>query len=230
LAKLLAVERNVRNPACLPTLSPQQILAWADAHRRRVGQWPTQLSGPIVESPDDTWKGIDGALRDGHRGLRPGSSLAQLLAQRRGKRNKKGLPPLTKRKILAWADQHYARTGKWPKINSGLVLEAPGERWDLIDQSLQQGYRGQPGGSSLLQLLVNKRGLRHPLNRPPLTEEQILQWAELYFQRTGTWPKKCKSGPIPEAPGETWSGIETDLRRGTRGLAGGSSLAKLLNQ
>jgi hypothetical protein len=185
--------------------------------------------GLILESPGDTWWAIDAALRDGNRGLRPGSSLARLLAQHRGRRNRVALPPLTKKKILAWADQHHERTGKWPNVNSGPVVGAPGERWDLIDNALRQGHRELPGGSSLLLLLAKKRGVRNPLNLSPLTEEQILYWADLHFKRTGGWPK-YNCGPIEDAPGETWAGIDTALRVGKRGLIGGSSLAKLLGQ
>lgn len=36
------------------------------------------------------------------------------------------------------------------------------------------------------------------------------------------------SGPIPEAPGETGGHVQASLHTGSRGLAGGSSLAKLL--
>jgi hypothetical protein len=229
LAELLAAERGVRNQRSVPGLSRKQILAWADAHHRRTGDWPTQQSGPIPESPGDTWWAVDAALRDGNRGLRPGSSLARLLARHRGRRNPVALPPLTKRQILAWADQHHERTGRWPHAKSGPVADAPGERWDLIDNALRQGHRGQPGGSSLLLLLVKKRGVRHPLHPPPLTEGQILAWAGLHFRRTGAWPRYT-SGAVAEAPGETWAALDNALRYGIRGLAGGGSLAKLLAQ
>src|SRR5262249_52622349 len=122
LAEWLAAERGVRNRHGVPTLTRKRILAWADAHRRRTGHWPTMQSGPIAESPGDTWWAIDAALRDGNRNLWPGSSLARLLAQYRGRRNRMAAPPLSKRKILAWADQHYERTGKWPNVNSGPVF------------------------------------------------------------------------------------------------------------
>jgi hypothetical protein len=229
LAELIAVERGVRNLSSVPNLTKKQILAWADAHHRRTGEWPSQPSGPIPESPGDTWWAVDAALRDGNRGLRPGSSLARLLAQHRGRRNHLALPPLTKKKILAWADKHHERTGKWPNVNSGSVVDDADERWDLIDNALRVGHRGQPGGSSLLLLLVKKRGVRNPLHLPPLTEEEILRWADLHLERTGTWPK-YNYGPIADAPGETWAGVDNALRCGKRGLVGGSSLAKLLGK
>jgi hypothetical protein len=228
LAKLLAKERGVRNQGDLPRLRRNQIIRWAKAHFRRTGQWPTTNSGTIPEAPEETWAMVDAALNQGQRGLgRPGSSLAKLLAEAVGKVNIQDMPPLSRRKILDWADAHYQRTGTWPNTTSGSVTEAPGERWDLIDNALRIGRRGLPGGSSLLQLLAKKRGVRNTANLPPLTEEEILQWAEEHFKRAGSWPKYY-SGPIADAPGETWVAIDNALRFGRRGMAGGSSLAKLL--
>lgn len=229
LAELLARERGARNKVNIPNLTRQQILAWADAHRRRTGEWPTKDSGPIADAAEETWAAVDAALYQGSRGLRPGSSLARLLAQYRHRKNHLGQPRLTKKKILAWADRHHEHTGQWPNVNSGAVVEAPEERWDLIDNALRQGHRGQPGGSSLLLLLVKKRGVRNPLKLPPLTQEQILRWARCHWEQTGGWPK-YNSGAIADAPGETWAGMDSALRYGKRELVGGSSLAKVLGK
>jgi len=229
LAEVLAIERGVRNRVSLPRLSRRRILAWADAYHQRTGHWPTAESGPILECPDETWGRMDEALRKGWRGVRGSSSLARLLEQHRAKRNHLDLPPLTHRQILAWADSHHGRTGDWPNVRSGSVLDAPGERWDLIDNALRQGHRGLAGGSSLRQLLVKRRGVRNPMNLPPLSEEQVLQWADLHFRRNGQWPR-YDSGSIAEAPGETWRGVDWALRSGKRGLSGRSSLAKLLRE
>ncbi len=172
--------------------------------RRRTGKWPTQQSGTIPESPGESWLAVDMALRAGNRGLRRGSSLARLLAERRGRRNHAALPRLSKKKILAWADQHHARTGRWPKRYSGTVVEAPGERWELINNALHAGYPGLVGGSSLVRLLDQKRGVRNdPLRLGPLTAEHIRLWVDRHFERTGSWPKYY-SGPIADAPDETW--------------------------
>jgi hypothetical protein len=227
LARLLARERGARKSRSLPRLSRGRILAWADAHHRRTGRWPTPESGPVPEAPGETWAGVNQALRKGWRGLRGGSSLARLLSRRGRKRNHLGLPPLSKRKILAWADAHSERTGSWPHTGSGPVAGVPGENWAAVDNALRKGCRGLPGGSSLLQLLVKKRGARDVLRPPPLTEGHVLRWAERHFGRTGAWPK-YKAGAIPGSGGETWAGVDWALRYGKRGLPGGSSLAKLL--
>jgi hypothetical protein len=80
------------------------ILAWADAHRKRTGQWPTKDSGVVQDVLGELWYNIDAALRQGSRGLPTGGSLTHLLEERRGVRNKKGLARLLPAKILAWAD------------------------------------------------------------------------------------------------------------------------------
>jgi hypothetical protein len=217
----------VRYSALRPRLRTGRILAWADAHHRRTGAWPTAEAGPIEGAPGEGWKAIDQALREGLRGLPGGGSLAQLLAEHRGRRNIHGLPPLSHKKILRWADAHHRRAGQWPHSGSGPVVDAPGETWEQIDLALRLGLRGLPGGSALTRLLAAKRGARHRLALPPLTEGQILAWADRHFRETGSWPRHT-SGPVAGAPGETWSMVHSALYRGRRGLPGNSSLRQLL--
>ena len=139
-------------------LTIQRILAWADAHHRRMGKWPNLQTGPIDASPGETWLAVDSALRRGDRGLVGGSSLARLLAVKRGVRNRLASPPLTIEQILAWADAHHKRTGKWPLTTSGPVVGASRGTWCAIDRALRRGSRGLPGGSSLAALLIEHRG------------------------------------------------------------------------
>lgn len=227
LAQLLAQHRSVVNPADRPPLSVKQILTWADAHHRRTGRWPTRADGAIPGSQADTWLAVDTALHRGLRGLPGGSSLACLLAERRGVRNSADPPPLTEEQILAWADAHHRRTGRWPRATSGPVQGAPGETWGAINKALHQGHRTLPGGSSLAELLVRRRGIRNNWHLPRLSNRQIVAWARAHRARTGRWPTSG-SGVVPEAPEETWKGIDAALRKGRRGLPGGSSLVRLL--
>jgi hypothetical protein len=60
-------------------LPVENILAWATAHHRRTGEWPTDTSGPVEGAPGETWKAVNQALFQGLRGLPGGSSLYQLL-------------------------------------------------------------------------------------------------------------------------------------------------------
>jgi hypothetical protein len=54
-----------------------------------------------------------------------------------------------------------------------------------------------------------------------------LSWADAHHARTGHWPT-VESGPVAEAPEETWAAIGTALRTGGRGLEPDSSLPRLL--
>jgi len=93
--------------------------------------------------------------------------------------------------------------------------------------ALQQGHRTLPGGITLAGLLAEERGRRHKGRLPKLPPRQILKYADGHFRRTGKWPKRS-SGPVLDAPGETWSAIDTALHKGQRGLPGGTTLARLL--
>jgi hypothetical protein len=227
LAQLLAERLGVRTRVAVPPLTEKQILAWAEAHRLRTGEWPKVQSGPIAGAPGETWLAVDSALREGLRGLPGGDSVARLLARRRGARYKALAPRLTERKILRWADEHRLRTGQWPGQTSGPVCGEPGETWGAIQRSLLMGQRGLPGGDSLARLLSRRRGLRHHREVPGLTEGQILAWADDHFRRTGKWPGQA-SGVVPGSGGETWSGIQSALLVGRRGLPGGDTIVKLL--
>jgi hypothetical protein len=227
LARLLAEHRGARNPKGLPHLSCEQILAWADAYHRQEGQWPTVHSGLIPASGGERWANVNRALERGLRGLPGGSSLARLLAERRGAPYLKGRPPFSLDQILGWADAHHQRTGEWPTRTAGEIAEAPGETWSGVESALRYGLRGLAGGSSLALLLADRRGVRNLWTRPDLAVPQILAWADAFHERCGRWPDAA-SGPIAEAPGETWNAVESALRRGRRGLAAGLSLARLL--
>lgn len=155
LARLLARRRGVPNRMDLPPVTEDQILAWAEAHRRRTGDWPDRKThDPVPGAAGETWTALDTALKRGHRGLPGGSSLARLLAERGGARNRTALPQLTEEQILVWADAHHRRTGRWPQARSGEVVEAPGTTWKAVEESLRAGCRGLPGGSTLRRLLV----------------------------------------------------------------------------
>lgn len=203
-------------------------MAWAEAHHRRTRRWPKRNSGPIAGAPHETWSNVDRALYLGYRGLPGGSSLARLLERRRGVRNKSDLPPLSKKRILAWADAHYRRTGSWPRVKSGPILDAPGDTWSAVDAALREALRGFRNPSSLAQLIEEKRGVRNSADLPLLTQGQILRWADAHHKRTGLWPTRS-DGSVRGSKGEDWSTIDGALRNGMRGLPGDSSLARLLD-
>jgi superfamily II DNA or RNA helicase len=227
LAQLLAENRDLRNSKGLPDLTSEMILQWADAHHKRSGKWPNANSGEVLGEPGEKWQNINAALFKGLRGLPGKSSLAKLVAEKRGVRNSQSLTDLTIDQILKWADAHYRRTGQWPNAKSGELPETFGEKWRNIQNALFIGFRGLPGGSSLPKLLAEKRGVRNPQSLPDLIIAKILVWADAHHMRTGQWPK-VKSGEVAEASGEKWANIDAALSQGRRGLPGGSSLAKLI--
>jgi hypothetical protein len=229
IARVLAEHRNARNKASLSRLTIVNILSWADAYRQRTGTWPKRDDGAIPESPGDDWRAIDACLLQGNRGLKGGRSLAKLLAERRGIRNRAAIKPLTQRRILSWADAHFKLVGKWPTLHSGPILEAAGDTWAAIDSALHNGGRGLSEGSSLALLLHQHRGVRHKRRLPRLSVRRIVAWARAHRRRTGRLPT-MNSGPVIDSPGETWTAVNIALRRGRRGLPGGSSLSKLLQK
>jgi hypothetical protein len=208
-------------------LTKAKILAWADAWRRRTGRYPSARSGAVQPGGRLTWKRVDASLREGYLGLAGGSSLAQLLAECRGVRNRGRPPRLSEAKILRWADRHYRRTGRWPHSGSGPIQDAPGDSWQNVQNALVFGFRGLAGGSSLARLLAEHGRKRNRRELPPLTIEQILSWADAEVHRIQRWPT-AESGPVLEAPEETWKCLNRALRHGSRGLPGGTSLARLI--
>jgi len=135
-------------------LTVATVVAWADEHYARMRRWPNACSGAVASAAGENWLALNSALVHGFRGLPGGDSLARLLARERGMRNFKDLPPLREDQILAWADAHHARTGEWPTVASGPVLDAPGESWGALHSALYEGHRGLPGWDTLPRLLV----------------------------------------------------------------------------
>ena len=165
------------------------------------------------DAPGESWLAVSLALMRGSRGLCGRSSLSQLLSNNGRFKDTTNVPSLSIPQILAWADAHHARTGKWPNHLAGPIPEAPGESWKRAQGALVAGTRGLPGGSSLAQLLAVRRGLRNPQRPPKLTISQILEWADAFHAATRHWPNP-NSGPIPEAPGETWCAVVLALKAG----------------
>jgi hypothetical protein len=66
--------------------------------------------------------------------------------------------------------------------------------------------------------------------KPRLSVGQILAWADVYHAATGRWPS-MESGKIHGSVfGTTWAAVNLALKRGARGLPGGTSLSRLLDE
>jgi len=219
--------RAVERVAERPPLTVEQILAWADEHKAKTNEWPTQKSGPIPDS-QETWAGVSHALVRGRRGVSATRcSLAQLLADHRGVRNRMNLSQLTEEGILLFADRFFAQKNTWPTQTSG-GIEGTSDTWAAICVALRNGSRGLLKKTTLADLLWENRGVPNKANRPKLTVSQILTWADEHKRRTGDWPKQT-SGRVPGTQ-ETWSGIQAALHAGIRGLPGGSGIRLLLHE
>ena len=199
-------------------------------NRQRYMQWLGRQLG--FHRPRD-WYGIRQDDFEAHRGstlLHCYSSMydfmQEFLPQLDWEPFKYG-PPLSIEQILQLADNHFNQYGSWPHSHSGPV-NGTNLTWSAISERLRLGFRGTHPGHSLSALLEQYRNVRPGRTPPPLSEKQILAWADAYFALHGRWPTE-DSGTITGTQ-ETWSKLTGALREGTRGLCGGSSLAKLLAQ
>ena len=136
-------------------------------------------------------------------------------------------PALTIPRILAWADAHHARTGRWPRRTGGRVREELFESWAAVNAALDKGVCGLPGGDSLARLLDRERGVRNRKALPRLTESRIVSRAKEHRRLTGKWPTES-AGQIGGTRGEVWNNVAAALAQGIRGLPGGDTLARLL--
>jgi hypothetical protein len=134
---------------------------------------------------------------------------------------------LTAEQILAWADEHHRRTGRWPHSESGPIPGSDGDTWCAVYVALAQGIRGLPGNDTLARFLARHRGAAYLTEPSTLAVGQVLHWADRHRRRTGRWPTP-NSGPVAGQGTLTWKAIDDDLIRGSRGLPGGTSLARLL--
>ena len=228
LAQLLGANRTVKRERVRNSLSLEQILEWADAHKRRTGAWPRISSGPIPEAPGKTWSRVNDFLNRSAEGSLPHSSLARLMQSARGAKLYHAPRTLTEAEILAWADLFYARNGRYPFACDGRMDAEIPESWSAINIALHKGRRGLPGGSSLADLLQSSRTVVRNHTRKKVTLEQIDAWAYAHHLRTGAWPN-VRSGAIADAPGETWEKIDGFLRRGAGGALEKSSLTQYLD-
>src|SRR5262249_45495553 len=128
-------------------------------------------------------------------------------------------PPLTVPTILGWVDAHYARTGRWPKPESGLIPGSGGETWQAVHSALGYGGRGLDLRLTLPQFLAKHRNVPSPGQKSRLSKALILSWADEHFRCTGKWPN-VNSGAVQGASGENWSAIAGAMYRRSRGLRG----------
>ena len=171
---------------------------------------------------------LDNNLRRGNRGLPGGSSVA---AEVEEVRISLGLAPkaresLSVERVREAIAGHQATHGKYPTADSGLD-EGLGCTYGTLNNMLKLGQRGLPGGSSLSREVAAVRaaaGEPVAARTSPLTVERVRRLIRVYHAKHGRIPNQA-SGPV-ETLGITFQGLDHALRKGTRGLPGGSSLAR----
>jgi hypothetical protein len=122
-------EQHIRKP----TLTVEQILAWADAHKARTGDWPKAQRQPVADAPGENWKAIDLALRRGTRGLPGGDTLIRLLRRGRVLLERRGSPnpevvQVRRQMAFRWRAQ-------------GMTMTEIGHRLGVSRQAVQQMLR-----------------------------------------------------------------------------------------
>ena len=211
----------------LPRLTAKQILAWADAHHRRTGTWPTSSSGPVHEVAGETWRAVDQAFRVATRGLPGRSSLGAVPRPGAGRpQSPAPAPPNGQANPDLGRRPPARRTGAWPTSKSAHCRERrakPGAAftWRFVRPPR---FAGRLDAGPLPGTAPGRPQRQTPA---PLHRRAILRSARAHRRRTGHWPTR-NSGPITEAPGETWSAVNAALTSGCRGLPAGWTLAGLL--
>jgi hypothetical protein len=134
-------------------------------------------------------------------------------------------PLLTIKQILAWADAYHRRHGRWPHAGAGRIPGAKKETWAGVSGALANRSRGITRKTTIGRLLAQERGVL--VRRAALTADIIFKYAQAHHRQTGRWPHR-RSGKVIGSPGETWTGLDSALKVGSRGIRGGSSLHQLL--
>ena len=123
--------------------------------------------------------------------------------------------------------------GRWPASGPSRSRRR-GARGDLARRSTRRlaptGLRGLPGGSTLRPApRPRARAAERFKDLAPLTIPGILRWADAHHGRHGTWPK-TDTGPNPGGArrDRRRRGSSRHSARASRGLPGGTTLARLL--
>ena len=118
-----------------------------------------------------------------------------------GRREARGdLPKLNPEEILAWADAYHAAHGQMAGLELGADPGGAGETWLAVEAALLLGLRGFPREWTLLAFLAEhwRRSLDE---EPDFTVDQILAWADAWYERTAQRPINCSpNGARCETP------------------------------
>ncbi len=210
-------------------LNEKTILEWIDKFYAKHNKWPTQNSGKIDDVENETWMGVSQSLLNGYRGIKNKISFANFLKKHRGVKNLANLDDISIENIVFWAKDHYSKTGKYPRNNSGVILINTNESWAGIDDALREGRRGLPK-TSLVKLL-EQEGLdfaKSKIGRKDLSDEIVKRYISDYFNKNSKYPLATSNEIIPNSNNTKWSDIAQALSKGLRGLKPGRTFAIFL--
>jgi len=169
-----------------------------------------------IETVEDCTKGIRSfAFKFGHKTL---SDIRKALGE---------ATPLTHEIILSDMDAFYPLHEGWPMSHDlRPVPNKPDESWVGYQTALHSGGRGLEPGWTIVKLLAAYRGVKNQKDSD-ITEDKIVEYIKKFVALHGRPPYSNDKAPVPDAPYEKWSNLDSCLRQGLRSLHGGSSLADL---
>lgn len=159
-SKSAPLQKRNRSP-----LAPEQIIAAGRKFFELHLRLPSQNSREEVPGmPGETWSALNGAGREGYRGLAKGQSLAKLFVDLRvelklAERGKN--VELTDSLLITGALQHFDEYGCWPTATSTTeIAGAGGMRWASVFKASYVGLRGFDAERTIHSLIDCAKALR----------------------------------------------------------------------
>ena len=228
IEKVLTNELGIVGVRSGKNLTEELVIRLAKAHFELTEVYPHEKSTWILDG-SDSWAAISAALREGLRGLPGGTSLAQLLDKAGLKANSADRSYPSLMEIIKAAEEFKElNNGNLPSRESGVFPNYLDLTWGKIDAGLKRGdvIEGTDA-SSIADLWTKQFGYRNVNNLPDLSENQILEWCDLFKGRTGQFPSNI-SQSVVEMGTETFMSIDVAFRENRRGMNGHSSLSNFL--
>ena len=236
LSKILAPLREKKQ-----LLSESSIIEAAREYYASFGKLPTASSRERLSTyPDTNWGSVNSAGWVGSRGLTSGRTLSKILAPLR---KELGINPkrrtsgpykqlLSESSIIEAAREYYSRRGKLPTASSREKLSTyPATNWAAVNSAGWVGSRGLTKGRTLSKILAPLRYELEPPGSPklsPLSEISIIEAAREYYSRRGKLPTASSREKLSTYPATNWGAVNSAGWVGSRGLAKGRTLSKIL--
>jgi hypothetical protein len=224
--KKVAAARGVpiEDRSCDDTpITPEMVREAIRAFFRQHNRFPKRHDGECPLGPN--WLTLNSyLLKGGYRSLPGGSSLAQEVAV---VRRELGLEPpaLTRDRIQEAIEEYRKTTSAYPTNKTKGPAPGLGLAWGSLDNWLKRGGLGDKTTlAELVREVRTRRGDLPPGHKTPLSLGEVHEAIREYARTYGARPTRTTG--LPCGVGITWATLENALKKGMRGLPGGSSLAK----